>query len=338
MSNCDSLKWIAAEYHDLNGSHYDVLDKPPTAIDFSRLVHIGRPVLIKDSEVQGGTSRWTDEYLIGRMRDQSISIAATPTGRADAIASGRDGRLYFAEPHIDKMTMRTFLAALSADPSKNTSSGCGEVYYLQSQNGNLFTASYFDLSGDQDPSEFEPLREDVLSEIPWCSDALDKPPEAVNLWIGDSKSVTSIHSDPYENIYSVIRGAKHFTLLPPTEGWCLQERNYPHASYIRSQQTSQLELVPSSDMTPAVRWSSVLDPTASGALPPEAHPIHITVHAGETLYLPAGWWHYVRQSEVTIAINYWYDMESRGMSWVWLNFLRGLGEPPQGNEDGKQSP
>ena len=47
-----------------------------------------------------------------------------------------------------------------------------EVHYLQSQNGNLFTNSYYDMSGEDDPSEFEPLREYVPSEIPWCSDAL----------------------------------------------------------------------------------------------------------------------------------------------------------------------
>lgn len=28
--------------------------------------------------------------------------------------------------------------------------------------------------------------------------------------------------DPYENIYTVVRGKKHFTLLPPVEGWCLK--------------------------------------------------------------------------------------------------------------------
>jgi jumonji domain-containing protein 7 len=65
------------------------------------------------------------------------------------------------------------------------------------------------------------------------------PPDAVNLWIGDSRSVTSIHSgesdnsfarfvngpsapDPYENIYCVIRGKKIFTLFPPSEGWLLE--------------------------------------------------------------------------------------------------------------------
>lgn len=28
-------------------------------------------------------------------------------------------------------------------------------------------------------------------------------PEAVNLWIGDERSVTSWHKDPFENIYAV---------------------------------------------------------------------------------------------------------------------------------------
>jgi jumonji domain-containing protein 7 len=39
----------------------------------------------------------------------------------------------------------------------------------------------------------------------------------------------------------------------------------------------------------------------------------------------------VRQGDTpgrpTIAINWWYDVEMRGMTWVWLNFLRNrLGE------------
>ena len=48
------------------------------------------------------------------------------------------------------------------------------MHYLQSQNGNMFSAAYFDMSGIDDPdsSEFEPLREYVPSKIPWCSEAL----------------------------------------------------------------------------------------------------------------------------------------------------------------------
>ncbi|KZT74411.1 Clavaminate synthase-like protein [Daedalea quercina L-15889] len=326
------LEWIGREYYDLNGTHYDILNELPSPLEFARLVHIARPVLIKAGQMPHLIPLWTNEYLIRRMGDREISIAATPTGRADAITRGPDGRLYFAEPHIDKMTMGTFLDKITSCRAEARSAD-NEVYYLQSQNGNMYTGRYFELTSDPDPSEFEPLREDIPSEITWCSEALDRCPDAVNLWIGNSASITSVHSDPYENIYSVIRGAKHFTLFPPTEGWCLMERSYPHARYARSPTTSRLELVPSPPATPEVRWSSLHDPTDSVTLPSEAHPIHITVRAGETLYLPAGWWHYVRQSEVTIAINHWYDMESRGASWVWLSLLRGLRDPPSGNGD-----
>jgi jumonji domain-containing protein 7 len=49
----------------------------------------------------------------------------------------------------------------------------------------------------------------------------------------------------------------------------------------------------------------------------------IEVKAGETLYLPAGWWHHVRQSGLSVALNWWYDVEPRGQTWVWLRLLRG---------------
>jgi len=106
-------------------------------------------------------------------------------------------------------------------------------------------------------SEFESLKRDIPEEITWCSEALGSlicflhpsvgslpglglPPDAVNLWIGDSRSVTSVHSgenkkkpyktqvngpfvsDPYENVYCVMRGKKIFTLFPPSESWLLE--------------------------------------------------------------------------------------------------------------------
>lgn len=96
-----------------------------------------------------------------------------------------------------------------------------EIHYLQSQNGNLYSNRYFDLGPKNDPSEFESLRSDVPSEILWCSEALGKvvnichsdnvtrlqlssgrSPDAVNLWIGDSASVTSIHSGMSGQLFS----------------------------------------------------------------------------------------------------------------------------------------
>ncbi|KAJ6539351.1 cupin-like domain-containing protein [Mycena capillaripes] len=316
-------QWLSSEYHELNGEHIDVLEHPPTALQFSRLVHISRPVLIRGVQVPSVQS-WEDEYLAVTMGEAKISVAVTPNGRADAVTRSPDGKLYFVEPRVEKMKMSEFQYKLSCETDDS------EIYYLQSQNGNVYSNRFFE--GTPDPSEFEALRADIPSEIPWCSEAFGRAPDAVNLWIGSHKSVTSIHNDPYENIYTVVRGSKHFTLLPPTEGWYLKERMYPHGTWTRNNPDGGLTMVPSLNVSP-IRWSSVGDPDIKGNLPEEAHPIRITVEAGETLYLPQGWWHHVRQADNTIALNWWYDIEMRGMSWVVLSLLRGVGDVPSGNDE-----
>ncbi|KNZ79808.1 JmjC domain-containing protein E [Termitomyces sp. J132] len=324
-----SLRWLSNEYFEQNGDNIEILENPPSSLEFSRLVHISRPVVIKGLKVPASTL-WSDEYLIDRMGARQISIAVTPNGLADAVTVGPDDQFFFVEPLLDKMTMAEFLSNISTNLMSNNEDIC----YLQSQNGNLYSGDDFAGQGIQSFSEFEPLRSDVPSEIAFCTEALGRSPDAVNLWIGDGRSVTSIHSDPYENIYTVLRGAKHFTLLPPTEGWCLNECRFPHASYQRCSKTGKLFVQPSEGVD-NIRWSSVSSPHITGALPQEAHPIHITLGPGDTLYLPAGWWHHVRQlpGATTIALNWWYDMEMRGMSWVMLSFLRGINEVPFGNTD-----
>ncbi|KIJ56686.1 hypothetical protein M422DRAFT_22845 [Sphaerobolus stellatus SS14] len=304
------LARIAAEYRDINGSSLEIRESPPSALEFSRLVHISRPVLIKGGDID--YAKWSNENLIRAMGNREISVALTPRGQgADALTTGDDGECYFAEPHVEKMTMEAFLGCLGTQSNEKT----GEVYYLQSQNGNLYP---------NPGSEFEPLLPEVPNEIPWATEALGRSPDAVNLWIGDSHSTTSVHSDPYENLYTVVRGAKHFTLFPPTEAYCLREKSYKHAQYIRSTPSSPLTLQPSPSGT--VRWSSILDPSLPGSVP-EASPFRVTVHAGEILYLPPGWWHHVKQTGdktgICIALNWWYDMEMRGMHWIWLQYLRG---------------
>ena len=85
-----------------------------------------------------------------------------------------------------------------------------------------------------------------------------------------------------------------------------------------------------------MRWSSILHPELPGSLPDTAHPIVIDVKAGETLYLPAGWWHHVRQSGLSIALNWWYDIEPQGSAWVWLRLLRGAAVATAGEEEAEK--
>jgi len=150
-----------------------------------------------------------------------------------------------------------------------------------------------------------------------------------------------------------VRGTKHFTLFPPTEGHFLVERFYPRAIYERPFPGGPLVLTPlastsqchhdvrkeeseadvdsnSEDdhMENMISWAS----TDTSAPIPGTMPIRVSVHAGETLYLPSGWWHAVAQEGedaggkgVVIAVNWWYDMEMRGDRWVWLSILRKWG-------------
>lgn len=124
---------------------------------------------------------------------------------------------------------------------------------------------------------------------------------------------------------------------------------YPHATYTANPDDGHLRLTPSPFDAPKIRWADVENPHLPGiylkdpfkfcvtqhpgSLHPSVHPIHITLKVGQTLYLPAGWWHHVRQSGLTIALNWWYDLEYRGMQWTWLSFLRGHQDVPDGNDD-----
>ncbi|KAF8165341.1 Clavaminate synthase-like protein, partial [Crassisporium funariophilum] len=317
-----SIRWLSKEYRELNGNSLQILDQPPSPLEFSRLIHISRPVIIKGLDLPA-LRRWNDGYLIEKMGNRQISVAVTPNGRADAITRGPEDKLYFVEPCVEKMSMEDLCTRLNDHSLEGNDS---DILYLQSQNGNLFPTASFDEPEGVSLSEFEPLTSDVLEEIPWCSKALGQKPDAVNIWIGNERSTTSIHNDPYENIYTVIRGQKHFFLLPPLDAWCLKERYYPHAVYKRLS-SRVLDICPSQDISD-VRWSSITNPELPHILPDEVCPIRVTLLPGETLYLPVGWWHYVRQSGTTIALNWWYDAELRGMTWALLNFLRNPREVP----------
>ena len=55
--------------------------------------------------------------------------------------------------------------------------------------------------------EYSSLYSDVETDIPWARIALGQSPDAINLWIGNSNSVTALHRDNYENIYCQIIGS-----------------------------------------------------------------------------------------------------------------------------------
>jgi len=76
------------------------------------------------------------------------------------------------------------------------------------------------------------LYDDVEADIAWARVALEQEPDAINLWIGNSRSVTALHRDNYENVYCQITGRKHFVLLPPIAMPCVNEQILIPATYV----------------------------------------------------------------------------------------------------------
>lgn len=148
-----------------------------------------------------------------------------------------------------------------------------------------------------------------------------------------ARNTSSFSHQVIHGVLKVLRSSCKILMAPITSLIYIEiERYYPHATYTRSSSSRVLEILPSTEDTAQVRWSSILDPGSPNTFPKKITPIAITLRAGESLYLPVGWWHCVRQSGLTIALNWWYDTEMRGMSWTLLNFLRNSMTIGSGNE------
>ncbi|SJX60548.1 uncharacterized protein SRS1_10194 [Sporisorium reilianum f. sp. reilianum] len=312
--------------------------QPPSAGEFQKIIEDHVPVLIDGCmNDRPGLTRWKDtSYLEARMGpDRSVVVAITPDGRADDLISypEHDG-LVFALPLEQSMPFSELLHRLS----KQVHGKADTIAYLQSQNSNLSVTEYGDLSPLLQDLELrtgthQPESDGKMgSDLPWATEAIGYPPEATNIWIGTSASRTSMHRDYYENLFTVVRGWKEFTVYPPAEACFLcDDEEYPVYKYVKDPH-QQLTLQ-KDDEGATTRWIPI-DPTQpkqadrnapfvhcdlNSTLTPEtpmrvqtpqtkygyALPaLKIRVHEGETLYLPSGWFHHVaqHQDEQVVAI------------------------------------
>ncbi|CAO3660885.1 unnamed protein product [Rhizopus microsporus] len=258
------------EYQDINGTFIHIYDNPPTPLEFLRTsVHPNRPAIIKGAfDHWPARHGWTNEYLRSKIGKSVVTVAVTPNGYADAVTyDPLTKKEYFVMPYEQKMTFNSFLDIIEGrTPSDNAN-------YISLQNGSLSL-------------EYSALEEDVDPGIAWCSEALGKQPDAVNFWFGDDKSITSLHKDPYENCYAVVRGQKTFILFPPAEHYCMHESVYQNAVYEPNENTGKLEIKPLESTTPWIPVNPLCPDFNRFPRFRNAQPIKITVNEGELLYLP----------------------------------------------------
>ena len=82
-------------------------------------------------------------------------------------------------------------------------------------------------------TELACLQQLFPKSFPWAEDAFGTgPPDAINLWIGNEYSISSMHKDHYENLFYVCSGEKMFTLCPPANTPFLYETEFPSATFV----------------------------------------------------------------------------------------------------------
>ena len=112
---------------------------------------------------------------------------------------------------------------------------------------------------------------------------------SVSLWLsGWRGSRGSIHYDNYQNLLCVVAGRKDVLLWPPETAGL-----YPQQLGGESGNHSQVNIA---------RPCEARHPLFPGAL---RRATAVTLHAGDALYIPEGFWHQVDSSGTTIAVNYW---------------------------------
>lgn len=105
-------------------------------------------------------------------------------------------------------------------------------------------------------------------------------------WLGPAGTVTPLHCDYDDNIFTQVWGSKRIFLVPPHH----DEFLYPKPAN-------------------AILYGSPVDPEAPDfhkfPLARQANMIECIVNPGDMLYVPAGWYHQVRALTFSLSANRW---------------------------------
>ncbi|KAG5985801.1 hypothetical protein E4U43_005877, partial [Claviceps pusilla] len=274
--NESALRHLITTYYELNSSSIEELDCEPSPLEFMRYVSRNTPFVIRGGASSWkATRQWNAAYLKEALAGQSVNVAVTPHGNADAPTfSPEHDATVFSKPHEESQPFEDFLSYLIRQEKSADSPETREVLYAQTQNDNF-------------KDEYSCLLPDAQKDIPFARIALQRSPDAVNLWIGNSKSVTAAHKDNFENIFVQVIGRKHFVLLPPVCHPCMNEALLKPATYNRDGQALSLRLDEGAELVPFATWDPDSPEDSSTPLSRFAKPMRVTLDPGDMLYLPA---------------------------------------------------
>ncbi|EGC34356.1 hypothetical protein DICPUDRAFT_55855 [Dictyostelium purpureum] len=133
--------------------------------------------------------------------------------------------------------------------------------------------------------EFSEFKDDVKNEVVFNTDIHNMVVRGA--FIGSPDSATDFHKDTGDNVVAVIRGAKYVIMVPP------EDENNINNDKLKENDVKYNE--------------------NDHGVPIEQHPafsnckkVYTTVlTAGESIYIPINWVHYVHNLEFTVSVSCW---------------------------------
>ncbi|CAK7227954.1 hypothetical protein SCUCBS95973_006719 [Sporothrix curviconia] len=130
-----------------------------------------------------------------------------------------------------------------------------------------------------------------------------------NAWLGPPGTITPLHTDPHHNLLAQVVGRKYVRLYAPEQTEALRPRGR-EAGGVDMGNTSTVDVgvMEGWDKAEGGEGDEGEGVGSAEAAAFRAVPyVDCILEPGDTLYIPQGWWHYVRGLSVSFSVSFWWN-------------------------------
>ncbi|KAJ1333700.1 [protein]-arginine 3-hydroxylase [Microdochium nivale] len=145
----------------------------------------------------------------------------------------------------------------------------------------------------------------------------------LNAWFGPPGTITPLHTDPYHNILAQVVGRKYVRLYSPAETGRMQGRGRENGVEMSNTSIFDVGVLEGWDEPgeqcvggaedrgeedeDEQKQASLVARDVMVAAFREIPFVECILEPGDVLYIPIGWWHYVRGLSVSFSVSFWWN-------------------------------